>query len=168
LFPFLEHFLNGRLWPDFHIYWHSTVSTSRLDRAGLSWVAGCFEKNKQRLSEKRKKRYAEDSEYRQRALERSKRRRRGESILPNPADAQISFVQAAERTGISVSTLHEWRSKNYFPDPKLHNGRLWFSEKQVLLLKELKEVIRVYGKRRGKVKRDRLNEVIASIKANWD
>ena len=128
-----------------------------------------YEKNKQRLSEKRKKLYAEDFEYRQRALERSKRRRRGESTLPSPGDAQISFAQAAERTGISVSTLHEWWSKEYFPEPKHYNGRrLWFSEKQVLLLTELKEVIRVYGRRRGKVKRDRYKEVIASIKANWD
>ena len=34
-----------------------------------------YEKNKQRLSEKRKKRYAEDPEYRSRAIEASRKRR---------------------------------------------------------------------------------------------
>jgi len=69
---------------------------------------------------------------------------------------------------LSVSTLHEWRRKKLFPEPKHYSGRLWFNEKQVLLLTKLKEVIRVYGKRRGNVKRDRLKAVIATISANWD
>jgi len=98
-----------------------------------------YEHNRQRLSEKRKKLYAENPEYRQQALESSKRYRRGERSLPNPPGAPISFAQAAERTGIGVSTLHEWRRKKYFPEPKHHNGRLWFSEKQVLLLEDLKQ-----------------------------
>jgi hypothetical protein len=127
-----------------------------------------YKKNKQVLSEKRKKLYAEDLEYRQRALENSRKRRRGESTLTTPPDALISFAEAAERIGVSVSTLHEWRRKQLLPEPKHNNGRLWFSEKQVVLLTRLKEVIRVYGKRRGKVKWDRLKEVVASISAEWD
>jgi hypothetical protein len=127
-----------------------------------------YEKNKQRLSEKRKKLYAENPEYRQQALEASRRRRRNEPTPPKPPDAQISFLQAAERTGIGVSTLHEWRRKKYFPDPKRYNRTLWFSEKQVLLLKNLKEFFRVYGKRPWKIKLDRLKVVVESICANWD
>jgi hypothetical protein len=101
-----------------------------------------YEKHKQRLSEKRKKLYAEDPEYRQRQLESSRQRRRGERTLPKPPGAPISFAQAAERAGIGVSTLHEWRRKKCFPEPKQHNRGLWFSEKQVLLLKNLKEFFR--------------------------
>jgi hypothetical protein len=96
-----------------------------------------YEKRKQRLSEKRKKLYAENPEYRQRALEASRRYRRGERTLPTPADAPISFAQAAELTGIGVSTLHEWRRKKLFPEPKHNNRGLWFTEKQVLLLKNI-------------------------------
>jgi len=130
---------------------------------------GWYAKNKERLSEKRKKRYAEDPAYRERALEASRRRRQGEQTpTAPPDDAPISFGEAAERTGISVSTLHEWRRKKHFPEPKRHSGRLWFTEKQMLLLTKLKEVIRVYGKRRGNVKWDRLKEVVASTSANWE
>jgi len=129
-----------------------------------------YEPNRERLSQKRKKRYAEDPEYRQRALEASKRYRGGERTLPKPPGAPISFAQAAELTGIGVSTLHEWRRKKCFPEPKKHHNRsLWFSEKQVGLLKNLKEFFRVYGKRRWNMTLDRLKkEVVASISANWD
>jgi hypothetical protein len=127
-----------------------------------------YEKNKQRLSEKRKKLYADNPEYRQRALEASRRHRRGERSLPTPPDAQISFAEGAARTGVGVSTLHEWRRKKYFPEPKHYNRALWFSETQVLLLRNLKEFFRVYGKRRWNMKMDRLKEVVASMRANWD
>src|SRR5512133_3859968 len=85
-----------------------------------------YVKNKQRLSEKRKQRYAEDPEYRQRALEASRLRRRGESALTTPPEGLSSFAEAAERIGVGISTLHEWRREKLFPEPKRHNGHLWF------------------------------------------
>lgn len=140
------------------------VNAYTRDRATARW----YEKNKKRLSEKRKKLYAEDPEYRQRALEASRRRRDGEPTPPKPSDAQISFAEAAERIGIGVSTLHEYRRKKLFPDPKHYCGRLWFNQKQVLLLKNLKEFFRAHGKKPWKIKLQRLKEVVASIWANWD
>lgn len=127
-----------------------------------------YDKNKRRLSEKRKKLYAEDPEYRRRQLESNKKRRRGEPTLQNPPGAPISFAQAAERTGIGVSTLHEWRRKKCFPEPKHHNCGLWFSEKQVLLLKDLKDFFRVNGRKPSNIKLERLKEVVASICVSWD
>jgi hypothetical protein len=128
------------------------------------------EKNKERLSAERKTRYAEDSEYRQRVREASRRRRRGEVALTTPpADAPVSFGEAAKGIGIHISTLHHYRRKKYFPEPKHHNGRrLWFSEKQVLLLKTLKDFFRGYRRKAWSVKLARLKEVIAYISANWN
>jgi hypothetical protein len=40
--PFLEHFLNESLWPDFHICWHYSVSTSCPNGAGLSRRGGRY------------------------------------------------------------------------------------------------------------------------------
>jgi hypothetical protein len=127
-----------------------------------------YEKNRERLSEKRKKLYAEDPEYRQRLLEASRKRTRLEPPPTNPPGAPISSAQAAERTGISISTLREWRKKKLFPEPKYYRRTLWFSEKQVLLLTTLKQFFGVYGKRRGNTKQVLLKGVIASISANWD
>jgi hypothetical protein len=126
-----------------------------------------YEQHKQELSEKRKKRYAEDPEYRQRAVEGSRRYRRGELAPAVPADAAISFSEAAKRVGIGTSTLREWRGKDLFPEPRLHRGRLWFTEHQVALLKNVKEFFRKYGKRRGKVKNDEEKRVRESISGNW-
>src|SRR6266567_7122792 len=127
-----------------------------------------YHKNKQRLAAKRKKLYAENPEYRQRALEASRRSRRGERAPPTPPDVPISFAQAADRLDRGISTLREWRRKKYFPEPKRQNRGLWFTENQVSLLKKLKEFYQVYGKRPGKVKHDRLNEVRAFIWGNWN
>lgn len=127
-----------------------------------------YQKNKVRLSEKRKKLYAENPEYRQRALESSKRYRRGERSLPNPPGAPISFAQAAERLGIGLSTLHEWRRKKCFAEPKHYNRGLWFSEKQVLLLNDLKNFFRLNGRKPRHIKLDRLKEVVTSISLNWE
>jgi hypothetical protein len=127
-----------------------------------------YGKNKHRLSEERKKRYREDPEYRQRAFEASRRYRRGERTPPMPPDdATISFAQAAEHIGVSISALHGWHANEYFPEPKRHNGRrLWFSQKQLVLLKQLKD--KVYKQRRRYGKLERFEEVVAYVFANWD
>lgn len=127
-----------------------------------------YQKNRQRLSDKRKKLYAENPEYREKHLEASRRHRRGERTPPKPADAPISLAEAAERIGIGASTLREWRTKNLFPDPKHHKGGLWFTEIQVRLLQKLKEVIRKYRMRPSKIKQDRLKEVRTFIFTNWN
>jgi hypothetical protein len=109
-----------------------------------------YEQNKQRLSEERKKKYSEDAEYRQRVIGASKRRRSGEqtpTLPPVPPDAPISLAVAADRLGIGRSTLREWRAKKYFPEPKRHNRGLWFTEKQVELLRPIKEFFKKYKMR---------------------
>jgi MerR HTH family regulatory protein len=132
---------------------------------------GWYQQNKARLSEKRKKQYRENAEYRKRRVEASRRYRRGEttpSIPPVPPDSPISFKEAADRVGIGVSTLREWLRKKYFPDPKRHNRCLWFMEKQLPLLAKLKECLRKTKMRPEKIKQARLKEVRAFIAANWN
>src|SRR5437763_12353154 len=111
-----------------------------------------YEANKQRISDERKKRYKEDSEYRERTVEASRRYRSGERTPPVPADAPVSISEAAERVDVGISTLREWRRKKYFPEPKLHNRAPCFTENQVTLLGKRKECLQKYGKRRGPIK----------------
>ena len=133
----------------------------------LSW----YQKNKQRLSEKRKKRYAEDSEYRERALKASRRYRSGERTPPVsvvPPDAPISLKEAARRLGKGASTVREWRRKKYFPEPRQHKRTYWLTEHQLTLIGKLKECLDVFGKRRGSIKDAQLKQVRAFISANWN
>jgi DNA-binding transcriptional MerR regulator len=87
--------------------------------------------------------------------------------MPVHTDAPISFAETAESLGIGKSTLREWRRKRLFPEPKHHNGGLWFNHNQVSLLKELKAFFQKYSMRPGTIKQERLKEVRAVIDANW-
>jgi transposase-like protein len=135
-----------------------------------------YQENKERLSQKRKKLYAENPEYSQRALEASRRYRRGERTPSMPADAPISISEAADRLGIGTSTLREWRRKEVFkqkllPEPKYYKGGVWFTEKQIELLRLLqiellrllKEFFRKYKMRPSKMTQPILAELRSSI-----
>jgi hypothetical protein len=129
-----------------------------------------YQKNKERLSEKRKKLYAENAEYREQRVEASRRYRRGErspQVAAVPPDAPISLAQAAKRLGRGRSTLQEWCRLKYFPTPKLHKGAYWLTEHQVTLLGKLKECLEMYGRVRGQINYARMKEVRAFISANW-
>jgi hypothetical protein len=129
-----------------------------------------YQKNKERIAEKRKKKYADDPEYREQRVEASRRYRRGERTPPGraaPPDAPISFKQAAKQLGRKRSTLQEWCRLTYFPTPKLHKGAYWLTEHQVTLLEKLKECLDMYGKVRGQINYARMKEVRAFIFANW-
>jgi hypothetical protein len=125
-----------------------------------------YQQNKQQLSEKRKSRYAEDADYRQRVKEASKRNRES-GPLPTPV-GHLFFSQAADRLDITVARLREWRSKDYFPEPLQQNGRLWFSENQIGLLKELQQFFVLHGKRTWRTyKKQLLRELVEHIHASW-
>jgi hypothetical protein len=111
-------------------------------------------KKKERLSEKRKKVEAARS--------------RAERTAPVPADAPISFAEAAARLCVGHSTLREWRRSGLFPEPKRYNRRLWFTKKQVALLKRVKEFNQIYRMRSFKVKQNRKKELRAFIFARWN
>jgi len=106
-----------------------------------------YQQHKQELSEKRKKLYADNPEYRKQRIEASRKYRRGERTPAVPTDAPISFSEAAKRVGIGASTLREWRRKKLFPEPKHRKGHLFFTENQVSLLREIKHVVRIYRMR---------------------
>ena len=96
-------------------------------KAGFNWDAW-YAKNKQRLSEKRAKRYREDAAYRAAALERSRQQREKKKPEPVSTDPHtVSFMDAADDLGVTVWVLREWRRKNYFPEPHRRDGRLWFT-----------------------------------------
>jgi hypothetical protein len=125
-----------------------------------------YQQNKERLSAKRKKLYAENPEYRQRALEASKKHRDTEAS--SMLDDNVFFTQAAQDVDTTISTLREWRKKHYFPEPKHRNGRLWFTEHQVFLLKSLKAFFRVNGKKTWKSNRYALKDLVESVWAKWE
>ena len=101
-----------------------------------------YQKNRERISEQRKKLYAENPEYRERKLAASKQyRETGSSAQPTPSGC-FSLEETAEEVGIAVATLRDWRRKKLFPEPLYQKGCLWFRPHQVLLLKQIREFFR--------------------------
>lgn len=134
---------------------------------GFNWDAW-YAKNKQRLSEKRAKRYREDASYRAAALERSRQQRETKKPEPAATDSYtISFTNAADDVGVTVWVLREWRRKNYFPEPHHRDGRLWFSPHQVQLLRRVRQIFDHYGSRVTEAFRPELDAQVSLTYANW-
>jgi hypothetical protein len=124
-----------------------------------------YEKNKLRLSEKRKKRYQEDEAYKNSIKERSKTQRK--RVEDTEKVFIVTFKEASEQLQVSMWSLREWRKKDYYPEPQHRLGKLWFSQRQVILLQQLADFFKNHGIRTKQSDRDSLQSIIASIFANW-
>lgn len=133
---------------------------------GFSWDAW-YAKNKARLSVKRAKRYKEDAQYRQAALDRSRAQREIKKVPVTDAHT-VAFTEAAQALGITVWVLREWRRKDYFPEPYHRDGRLWFSPPQVQALQRLQEFFEEHGARVTDALRPQLENVVELIYSNWN
>ena len=134
-------------------------------KTGFQWSTW-YAQNKVRLSEKRAKRYAEDPEYREAALTRSRHQR---EIKKEPVTDgyTVSFNDTARALDVSVWVLREWRRKSYFPEPFRREGRLWFKPAHIPLLQSLHTFFQEHGIRVGESKRRGLDETVQLVWANW-
>jgi hypothetical protein len=132
---------------------------------GFSWDAW-YAKNKERLSEKRAKRYKEDIAYREAAKLRSRLQRETKKVSA-PGPHTVSFTEAAQDLGVTVWVLREWRRKNYFPEPHHRDGRLWFTPAQVHALKYLNDYFAQHGSRVTESTRSGLDDLVSLVYSNW-
>lgn len=136
-------------------------------KPGFKWDAW-YAKNKERLSEKRAKRYREDPQYRAAALERSRQQREQKKPEPTSLDLHsVSFTDAASDLNVTVWVLREWRRKSYFPEPHRRDGRLWFSVAQVQQLRTIRQFFELHGARVTEAMKPALENVIGLVYANW-
>lgn len=140
-------------------------SVPKVSSDGFSWDQW-YAANRTRLSEKRARRYREDVGYREAALKRS-RSQRQQAKQPVVDGFTFSFEDAAQSLGVTVWVLREWRRKDYFPEPRHRDGRLWFKKEQLGLLSHLRKFFEVEGVRVGESKRQRLQEVTSLVYSNW-
>jgi hypothetical protein len=125
-----------------------------------------YKANKARLAEKRKQVYRQDEEYRKRALERSSLQR-AKIREAHPAGYDVDFDLAAELLEVSTVTLREWRRKDYFPEPKHHQSKMWFTSHQVSLIRVLGNFFARNGPRPRVAERRRLQQLVSWVHSNW-
>lgn len=131
----------------------------------MSWERW-YQQNKEALNARRRQRYSENSEYRQRAIANSQRfreRKRAE-ILAEIGDRH-SLAEAAEQINRSPQTIRFWHNAGYLPSPDLVNGKKFYSPSQVGLLSELAQALVKKG--RSKTWHEHRDQVINSIWKRW-
>jgi hypothetical protein len=138
--------------------------------AGETRFSRWYKSNKDTLSKQRKQRYHTDPEYRQKIIAQNRANKAKARQARAPLDPKYTTTMqaAADEIDVSVWSLREWRKKEYYPAPHEHGSKLYFTDKQVLLLKELAKFFAVYGKRTSAATEGLRNELIAAIAANWN
>jgi len=124
-----------------------------------------YEKNKEKLAEKRAARYHSDPEYRAKSIEQSRSRRKAAEEPLCPEGYAYNFQQLAEHLDMSIWTLRDWRRKNFFPEPYMHRGRQWFKEDQAQWLMQMRGLLQ-----RGAPTKERsvqLQDLVELIYSNW-
>lgn len=125
-----------------------------------------YAKQKGRLSEKRRERYANDPTFRAELVEKARERRRklrGES--PKRPELVYDLQQASDLLKTSVSSLRFWMGKEYFPKPETHAGKFWLTESQVQLIAILVQYFD--SKHSGKTIKTELEALVQAIHLNW-
>jgi hypothetical protein len=122
------------------------------------------------FNEKRRNKYNSDPEYRQRVLATARVAREQRRMAhEKPDDYTVNHALAAEILGITVWTLRNWRSKNYFPSPKHFRDGAWFKDHQLALLGEIQHFMEVNNVRRlSAAQKAELQPIIERIHAQWE
>ena len=124
-------------------------------------------KNKSRIAAKRARLYKEDSNYRKRAIENSFKQR-AKAKVERPKGYIVTLTQALGRLQISVAKFREWKRKGMLPQPLQFQGRILFTENQMVLLHSIEVHFANYGMRDQAWNRGRLESLVDFVHANWD
>lgn len=139
------------------------------------YFAKWYEKNREKLAERRATRYRQDPEIRKRAQQTSRRsrlRKQGKDLNLGPAPPTRSFRKigddvvevfkigkVAEMIGRSAQTIRLWESKKSIPTPTFDEPQRIYTYHQIELMKGLAKAIN---------EKFDLGEVINDIWNRWN
>lgn len=129
-----------------------------------------YSRNKSTLSERRREKYRNDADYREKAKKNSADYRRAKSSAEKvPPEYTYTLAKAAEALSISMSRLRDWGQKGYYPSPKRIRGYLYFTDAQLNLIRQhLVGFFDRYGVRAARSQRQELDTTVALVFANWE
>lgn len=149
------------------------MTTETKQKAFSSW----YERNKESLKEKRAKKYREDPEYRQAALDRAAKQRASSPRQDVDKDQRFRSIdgkqvevfrigKVAEMIGKDEQTIRLWESRGVIPKPSAPGKHRYYTATQVGLLQELCDTI---GDSRydAAASRDALAEKSKKVYMHW-
>jgi hypothetical protein len=138
-----------------------------LDSAFERW----YETHKKTFNNARRTKYKQDAAYRARVLatsQKSRAARRKAEGLVKPAEYAHNLAQTADLLGVSVGTLRNWRTNQYFPEPLRFGGEVWFKPHQVVLLDKIGDFLTSNNIRRiNAAQKVALDGIVQGIHNNW-
>ena len=137
-----------------------------------------YEKNKEQFNAKRRQRYQEDDEYREKALENTRTYRSEGVRHPELADTpmyrewngelievfRISTV--AEMIGRSVQAIRKWEKNEIIPKPYFGRGHRVYTANQIKLLKKVAAFSDKYRYNRAKYYA-KLEKLVNEVYEKW-
>lgn len=144
----------------------------------LSEFQKWYKKNSEKLNDKRKKRYATDTSYRQAAIDRQAeyrsrnppKSRAGESRFKKVGGTAVEAFRigkAAEIIGRSVQSIRKWEQLGIIPSPVVPSSHRYYTAYQVMLMKELADIIDLARHERGGLLQAAIETKSAEIKSKW-
>lgn len=120
----------------------------------MGWSERYWKQNRERILEDRKRKYAEDPDYRAKAQKRAKdyrdqKRDEREAFLKKPylmlegvKVPALTADQMCSRIGIERNRLKYLQKAGYLPDPRKSNGARLYTYGQADMVKDLNEFLR--------------------------
>jgi len=141
----------------------NTLATDRT--ASPSRFQLWYQKNRKKLSKRRRERYKADPGYREQVLEHTRvyRTKARKKAKPRPG---FSVTEAAVRIGRTAQTIREWEKRKLIPKTRDDRGYRRYTSQQVGLLRVLGKTLDDH--RYHRVTSDKVAAVRASVKANWN
>lgn len=107
-----------------------------------------YEKDKDKLSEKRKQRYQTDPEYRAKCLARAAQRRAEFPKPPRAGEARFKEIdgkprevfrigEVSQMIGIGLQTIRSWEASGTIPGPSIESAQRLYTGTQIALMREL-------------------------------
>lgn len=129
-----------------------------------------YERNKDSISERRKSRYRDDPEYREKVKERAKKYKEDNPVSRAtvfvPDEYVMTLVEAATQLEINISTLRDWIKLEMLPQPAKYGTVYYLTEQQFKLVEQMADFVKTYGARSAR-QSTQFAELKEYIAANW-
>ena len=132
-----------------------------------------YERNKEKVSERRRKRYRNDPEFRKKKLQYRKEQSMREKIARRKAKPE-KYVYTTEDVeqilNISNWKIRRWREEGLTPEPYTHFRKHWYTETQVELMGMLNDFMESIHGREENIVGDKIiefNDLKEEINKRW-
>jgi hypothetical protein len=127
-----------------------------------------YERNRIAFNQRRRVRYANDADYRERVVNNTRKARSTRQTSPQVSRTFLYIGEAAKEIGRDVQTIRAWEYRGLIPRSVNTRGFRVYSTHQVQLLKELAEFLSTFVRGNEEQFKAQLEEVRNRLHNHWE